>query len=109
MLFSLGIGLLLAAFAVYFRDIFHLYGVLLTVLNYATPIFYPTKIIPLEYQGIVLYNPLTYFLQAFRDIVYGNVFPSGEQLFVCTCLAFGSLLVGGYAFSKKQNNFVLYV
>ena len=109
MLFSLGIGLLLAAFAVYFRDIFHLYGVLLTVLNYATPIFYPTKIIPPEYQGIVLYNPLTYFLQAFRDIVYGNVFPSGEQLLVCTCLAFGSLLVGGYAFSKKQNNFVLYV
>lgn len=37
--FCLGIGLILATMAVYFRDMFHLYGVLINLLSYATPIF----------------------------------------------------------------------
>lgn len=109
MIFSLGVGLLLAAFAVYFRDIFHLYGVLLTALNYATPIFYPTKIIPPEYQCFFAYNPLTYFLEFFRDIVYGNVLPTLELVGMCVFLSVVSLIIGGYAFASKQNNFVLYI
>ena len=39
-----GVGLLLSTAVVYFRDIFHLYGVVLSLLSYATPIFYPEKI-----------------------------------------------------------------
>lgn len=70
--FCIGIGLFISALAVYFRDIFHLYGVLITVLNYATPIFYPVNIIPEEYKFVVEYNPLYYFLSAFREVAYNN-------------------------------------
>ena len=42
-LFSLGMGLLLSALVVTFRDLQHLYGVLITAWMYLTPIFYPIE------------------------------------------------------------------
>lgn len=107
--FCIGVGLFLSAFAVYFRDVFHLYGVLLTALNYATPIFYPTKIIPIKYKMILDINPLSYFLAAFRDVVYLNTIPSVDLLLTCLLLSASALAVGIYFFNKKQNNFILYI
>lgn len=108
-LFCLGIGLLLATCAVFFRDIFHLYGVLLTVVNYATPIFYPIKIIPQEYINIILLNPLYYYLEAFREIVYNNQIPNEQILFICLIMSIISLFLGTVIFYKKQNKFILYI
>lgn len=107
--FCIGIGLFISALAVYFRDIFHLYGVLITVLNYATPIFYPVNIIPEEYKFVVEYNPLYYFLSAFREVAYNNTLPSIEFLSICTLFSVGALVVGAYYFNKKQNTFVMYL
>lgn len=107
--FCLGVGLLLSAYAVYFRDLFHLYGVLLTALNYATPIFYPVSIIPEEYKFLITYNPLTYYLESFREIVYNNQYPDISLLLICTGISSLSLIIGGYIFYRKQNNFVLYL
>lgn len=107
--FCIGIGLFISALAVYFRDIFHLYGVLITVLNYATPIFYPVNIIPEEYKFVVEYNPLYYFLSAFREVAYNNTLPSIELLSICTLFSVGALVVGAYYFNKKQNTFVVYL
>lgn len=107
--FCIGVGLFISALAVYFRDIFHLYGVLITVLNYATPIFYPVNIIPEEYKFVVEYNPLYYFLSAFREVAYNNTLPSIELLSICILFSVGALLVGTYYFNKKQNTFVMYL
>ena len=68
--FCLGVGLLLASVAVYFRDMFHLYGVLLTAISYLTPLFYPKEIVPKEYMFLIDLNPMVYFVDLFRDIVY---------------------------------------
>lgn len=108
-IFSLGIGLILSAYAVYFRDLFHLYGVILTALNYATPIFYPMSIIPEEYRFLMTYNPLSYYLESFREIVYYNQYPNIDLLLICSVISFFSLLIGGCLFYRKQNNFVLYL
>jgi hypothetical protein len=48
-LFALGIGLILAAAAVYFADILPVYEVVLTIWMYATPIIYPVDAIPPEF------------------------------------------------------------
>ena len=54
-LFSFGIGLILASTAVFFRDILHLYGILLVIWNYLTPVFYPMEIIPDKYVLFINY------------------------------------------------------
>lgn len=108
-IFCLGMGLFLAALAVYFRDMFHLYGVALTALNYATPIFYPENIIPLQYQWIVHYNPIYYYLKMFREVIYGNQIPDINLIIICFFISIIALIIGGFFFNKKQNNFILYI
>lgn len=74
--FSVGVGLVVSALAVYFRDLFHLYSVLLTALSFATPIFYPVNIIPEDLQYILEYNPLYYMVNFFRQIIFYDTVPS---------------------------------
>lgn len=107
--FCLGVGLFLATFAVYFRDVFHLYGVLLSLLNYATPIFYPEEIVPQKYLWLQQMNPLYYFCKAFREALYSGVIPDGMLLFQCVILAVVAMGIGVTVFRRKQNHFILYV
>ena len=108
-IFCLGVGLILATMAVYFRDMFHLYGVLLNLLNYATPIFYPEKIVPAQFALLLKLNPLYYFFKAFRMSVYDGVLPTAPLLFHCTMIAAVVFIIGCYVFKKYQNHFILYI
>ncbi len=108
-LFCSGIGLFLAAVTVFFRDVYHLYGVVLAALSYATPTFYPLTIIPEQYRHVMYFNPLTYYLDAFRDCVYLDAVPQAKGLLMCFLIAGLALLVGAWTFRKCQNKFILYV
>lgn len=107
--FCLGVGLLLCTMAVYFRDMFHLYGVLVNLLNYATPIFYPESIVPQEFQLLIYANPLYYFFRAFRQSIYEGVWPDAGLLATCLGLAAAALVVGCLVFRRYQNHFILYI
>ena len=67
-IFSLGIGLILASYAVFFRDLLHLYSIVLLVWTYLTPIFYPIKILPENIKNWISYNPIYMYISYFRDI-----------------------------------------
>lgn len=107
--FCLGIGLLLSACVVYFRDAFHLYGVLLSALSYATPIFYPEQIVPDKYHFLLDYNPLYYFVTGFREVLYSGGLPTINTLVACTVMSAGALLIGLVIFKRAQNHFILYI
>lgn len=46
LLFCSGLGMLLSALAVFFRDICHFWSVIITAWTYATPLFYPVSLLP---------------------------------------------------------------
>ena len=108
-IFCLGVGLILSTMAVYFRDMFHLYGVLINLLSYATPIFYPEKIVPEQFILLLKLNPLYYFFKAFRMAVYDGVLPTAPLLFHCSIIAVVAFVIGCYVFKKYQNHFILYI
>lgn len=109
LLFCFGVGMILAAGVVYFRDLFHLYGVLLTALNYATPIFYPESIVPEAYKFLMTYNPLYYYLQAFRNMIYKGTLPDLQLLLICAGMSISVLILGTLIFQKAKKQFILYV
>ena len=109
LIFSAGVGFFLSTASVYFRDMFHLYGVFITALNYATPIFYPENIVPQKYHFLLDLNPLYYYLKAFRTIIVDGQLPSLHLLGICTILAFASLALGFLFFYRKQTHFILYI
>lgn len=107
--FSIGIGLILSSIAVFFRDVVHLYGVMITAWMYLTPIFYPIDIVPQKYIFLVYINPLYYFVTHFREtLLYGEV-PSLLLNLICIQYVIISLIIGLYVFYKKQDSFILYI
>ena len=109
LLFCSGVGMFLSACMVYFRDLGHLYGILMTALSYATPIFYPESIVPEQYRLLLFCNPVYYYVGMFRDVLYDGRLPSSELLLVCCCFSAVSVLIGFTVFSRVENRFINYI
>ena len=105
--FSLGVGLILAALTVKFRDVMHLYSVFLTGLMYLTPIIYPMSMLPNWVRFIVNLNPLTWMVEMFRDVMIYNTIPSCTEFIVSLVVSFATLLLGLWIFYKQQDEFIL--
>ena len=105
--FSLGIGLILAAITVKFRDIMHLYSVFTTALMYLTPVIYPMSILPDWLSPIVKANPVTNILLMFRDVMLNGNFPNILGILIAFIETALSLGVGLYVFYKNQDQFIL--
>lgn len=69
---TLGLGLLMAAVHVFFRDTSQLLGMVFNVWFYLTPIVYPLKLVPPEYRGWVELNPLTALVGLYRQAFFGG-------------------------------------
>lgn len=104
----LGIGLILSALFVFFRDVQYLYGVFTTALMYATPIFYTVDIMG-DKSWIFYINPLYYYVTYFRSVVIDGVIPDlwfhGVMLAV-SLLLFG---IGCWMYKKYNYKFLYYV
>ena len=108
-IFSLGLGLVLATLNTFFRDVGHLYSVLITVWMYLTPIIYPMDILPGWMQAIVRVNPLYHFVEMFRNVmIYGNL-PTATEHIICLAYALIALFGGMLIFRKNQNKFIFYI
>lgn len=108
-MFSLGLGLLLASLSVFFRDIMHLWSVILTAWTYATPLFYSIDILPEWMVPVMQLNPMYYYVSYFRDIAMWGVTPSLMDNLICFSCGAIALLLGVFVFRKQQKKFILYV
>lgn len=107
--FCLGVSLLLATMYVFFRDMKFLWGVVLTMWNFLTPIFYPESIIAQEVIGIYRCNPMYQIVTFMRTIILDGVAPAPESWLYCLLSAGIPLLLGLWAFKRNQDRFVLYL
>lgn len=107
--FSTGVGLMLSAATVFFRDIAHFYGVFILAWTYFTPIFYPVTILPEVALTAMKFNPMYHYINYFRDLVLYGVFPSLGENFLCALISCISLIIGIWVFYRKQDKFVLYI
>lgn len=107
--FSMGLGLLISALAVFFRDMMHLWGVLMTAWTYFTPLFYPVEVLPDIVQQAMFFNPMYHYVTFFRSIMMWNANPGGMECLICLGMAVVTFLVGWLVFRKLQNKFILYI
>ena len=104
---SLGIGLILAAMTVRFRDIMHLYSVFVTALMYLTPVIYPMSILPEWLYKVVMLNPLTNILIMFRNVMIYNTVFSMQSFSIAVIETVVFVVVGLWVFYKNQDQFIL--
>ncbi|HEX6304638.1 MAG TPA: ABC transporter permease [Anaerolineales bacterium] len=103
--FALGMGLLLATAAVYFADMLPVYEVVLTIWMYATPIIYPIDAVPPQFAWILKLNPLYYILEIFRQPLFNGTIPDPNVWLVATGSAVTVLILGGWIFTTKSNEY----
>lgn len=108
-LFTLGAGLLLSPLAVFFHDVVELVGVLLTLLMYLTPIFYPKEIVPPQLLWLVRFNPVRSILEVFRDPIYQGEIPPVSHFTVALGIAVLALALGAWTFRRSSDRIPFYV
>jgi ABC-type polysaccharide/polyol phosphate export permease len=104
--FSLGVALLLSAWAIYFPDVAEMYHVGLLAWMYLTPIIYPVEAIPERYRFWFFHlNPMYYLVQIFRKPVYEGLFPGWPLLAAAAAIALFTLVAGWLVFSSRADEF----
>lgn len=108
-LFNIGVGLVLSALFVFFRDIQYLWGVFTQLLMYVSAIFYTIDGYSPVIQNAFLLNPVYLFIRYFRKIVIDAVIPT---LWFHLLMAFDVLVVLGLGclmYKKYNHRFLYYV
>jgi lipopolysaccharide transport system permease protein len=100
----MGLVLLIASINVFFRDLEHLVEVLLNLTFYATPILYPLSRVPDDWEPVLLINPLTSLIEAWRDLFTNNTLP-GADLWPALVFTAGALLAGSFVFQRLEPEF----
>ena len=108
-MFCTGLALILATLTVFFRDVIHLWGVVITAWTYATPLFYPIQRLPEFMIAIMEFNPMYQYVTYFREIALWAQTPSLEMNLVCFAMGAITLVVGVAVFNRSQKKFILYV
>jgi ABC-2 type transport system permease protein len=106
LVFALGIGLFLAALAVFFSDVKFLWSFACTLWMYATPIFYPEASLSGGHWWMVYFNPLYHVIHFSRAVLNGRV-PPAEEFAVCALFTAVSLAAGLAVFRALKNKFAL--
>ena len=104
-IFAMGYVFFLSAITVFIRDIQHVMAVVGRVVFWTTPIFYLASEANDILGKIIWYNPLTYFIECYHNILYFSVVPDSTTLMVCFFLTIISFVIGAVVFNKLKGKF----
>lgn len=108
-LFNVGIGLILSALYVFFRDISYLYDLFTLLLMYMSAIFYTVDGYPMWMQNLFMCNPVYCVIKYVRLVVIDNSIPSLQFHGLLLFYALAALFIGGLIYKKKNHQFLYYV
>ena len=106
LIFSCGLSFLLSALNVFFKDVAHLLQVVLMFWFYLTPIFYSVDNLNPSLKKIYVFNPMTHFIGAYRDVMFYAKMPEIKTWSIMLCLALVAFCVGWTFFVKHEKEMV---
>lgn len=108
LIMNLGMGMILSALYVFFRDISYLYEVFLTLLTYLSAVFYTLDKFSPDVQQLFLLNPVYCIIKYIRVLVIDGHLPSPEYHLLCLGYAVLFFLIGSFFYKKLNQKFVYY-
>ena len=110
-LLCLGVGLILSVLEVFFKDVEYLNDVFCMLLFYLTPIFYSVdqlKLAPVVKMALMA-NPLYSIVSMFRCCVLFGTMLNWHWFWYSLGFSVLMILIGSFAFYKKQDKFILHL
>ena len=108
-MFTLGLGLVLSALMVFFRDMQYLYSLIILAWTYATPIFYDISLVGEQLEPLFKLNPMYQYITFARDIILYNKLPYIQQFLFVFIAGLLVLTIGLLFFKKAQDAFIYYI
>ena len=108
-LFNIGVGLILSALYVFFRDIQYLWSVFTQLLVYMSAIFYTIDHFDPMVQNLFLLNPIYLFIDYFRKIIINATIPTAWFHLLMATDVLLVLSVGCWIYKKYNTRFLYYV
>lgn len=106
---NLGIGLILSALYIFFKDIQYLYRLFTQVVMYGSAIFYSIDILPQHLQAVFYCNPIFVCITYFRSIVLYNTVPDLHMHLLLAGYALALFAIGCWIYKKNNYKFLYYV
>ena len=107
--FNIGVGMILSAMFVFFRDTSYLYDIFTQLLMYMSAIFYTVDRYSPIIQRVFLLNPIYCYIKYFRVVVLDGNLPSLAFHLLCAGYALLMLGVGALIYKKNNHKFLYYV
>jgi lipopolysaccharide transport system permease protein len=104
--FSLGLGMIFSSLTTKYKDLVFLLTFGIQLFMYATPVVYTLSSIPMEYQWILLSNPLTPIFECFRFGFLGSGSFESSSLVLSSGIIFFILGLGVVVFNKVEKSFM---
>ena len=108
-LFNIGVGLILSAMFIFFRDIQYLWSVFTQLLMYFSAIFYTIDGYSPTVQNLFLLNPMYLFIRYFRKIVIEATIPTIWFHLLMAADVIIVLTLGCWIYKKYNTKFLYYV
>lgn len=108
-LFNIGVGMILSALFVFFRDIQYLYEIFTLLLMYLSAIFYRVDGYPATAQRLFLLNPVYCNIKYVRIVVLDGTLPSPAFHGLLLLYGIVFLALGALIYKKKNQQFLYYV
>ncbi len=106
LILSFGVSLFLASLSSKFKDLIHLWDIILQALFWLTPIVYSTSMIPDRYSWLIKINPIAQLIGYSRDLILYGQLPTLLQMALVTGLTLVILVIGYLVFSSRQHRFI---
>lgn len=107
--FNIGVGLILSAMFVFFRDIQYLWSVFTMLLMYMSAIFYDVSTFSPTVQKLFLINPVYVYIKYFRLAVIDGTLPSIQYHALALGYAAVAFIIGALIYKKKNHKFLYYI
>jgi ABC-type polysaccharide/polyol phosphate export permease len=104
-IFALGVGFILSSLVMFFTDLVPIVEVLLVIMMYGTPIFYPIAIIPSQWLWLMQLNPMKHMLDLFRVPILMGRFPDPGEYLITIVFAVVTLIIGWTIFTSRINEY----
>ena len=105
-LLSLGFGLTVSTAYVYFRDLSYIYELVVFVIWFTSPIFYPAAIVPIQVRVYLTYNPLATIIEAVRQIVLSGMRPSFHEMALALGAGLVAFMIGLAIYALNRRGFM---
>jgi lipopolysaccharide transport system permease protein len=102
---ALGVGLWLSAMNVQFRDVRYIIPFLVQFWMFATPIAYPSSLLPEPWRTLFGLNPMAGVIEGFRWALLGTDTAPGPMIWVSAVMAILILISGAFYFRRMEKTF----